>query len=46
MKNLIAHQYGRINDEIVFKAVTEDLEKDVEEFIKAVEKVLKGGAVG
>ncbi|HLC72542.1 MAG TPA: DUF86 domain-containing protein [Candidatus Nanoarchaeia archaeon] len=41
MKNILAHQYGKIDDEIVFEAVTQELEKDVEAFIKQIEKVLK-----
>ncbi len=32
MKNIIAHQYGKIDDEIVFEAVTEHLGRDVLEF--------------
>ena len=34
MKNIISHQYGKIDDEIVFESITEELEKDVVEFIK------------
>ena len=41
MKNILAHQYGKVDDEIVFEAVTQELEKDVEAFIKQIEKVLK-----
>ncbi len=41
MKNIIAHQYGKIDDTIVFEAVTEDLEKDIEAFITCVEKAMK-----
>ena len=36
MKNIIAHQYGEIDDEIVFNALAEEIEKDVNEFIKAI----------
>ena len=39
MRNIITHQYGRIDDELVFEAVKEQLVKDVNEFIKCV----KGG---
>ena len=39
MKNVIAHQYGKINDEIVFEAVSESLEKDMREFIDAVKDI-------
>ena len=34
MKNIIAHQYGKIDDEIVFEAIKEDLGKDARNFIK------------
>ena len=33
MKNIISHQYGKIDDEIVFEAITERLDKDVKKFI-------------
>lgn len=36
MRNLIAHKYGFIDDEIVFESITEQLEKDVKEFIKEI----------
>ena len=38
MKNIISHQYGEVNDELVFHSVTEELGKDVEEFIGQVKK--------
>lgn len=38
MRNFIIHQYGKINDELIFEAITEELAKDVNEFIKCVEK--------
>lgn len=34
MRNILSHQYGSVDDEIVFHALTEELENDVEEFIK------------
>ena len=36
MRNLIAHDYGIIDDEIVFESITQELEKDVNEFIKKI----------
>jgi len=39
MRNFIAHQYGQINDKLVYEAITEDLEKDVKKFILIVEKL-------
>lgn len=39
MKNIISHQYGKVDDEIVFEAINEELEKDVREFIRSVKKL-------
>ncbi len=36
MRNVISHQYGLVDDEIVFEAITRELVQDVNEFIKAV----------
>jgi uncharacterized protein YutE (UPF0331/DUF86 family) len=36
MRNFIAHQYGKIDDEIIFNSVTEELENDTKEFIKVI----------
>ncbi len=41
MRNFIAHQYGKIDDEQVFKAVNEELVRDAKEFIKSVKIKLK-----
>ena len=41
MKNIIAHQYGRIDDKIIFGAVTEELGKDVGNFIERVQTIIK-----
>ncbi len=40
-RNFIIHQYEKINDELVFEAITEQLKEDIEEFIKDVEKLVK-----
>ena len=37
MRNILAHQYGTVNDEVVFETIKEELDKDVEDFIKKVE---------
>jgi len=39
MRNIISHQYGKIDDEIVFESITEDLDKDVKKFILTVENL-------
>ena len=36
MRNIISHQYGKIDDGIVFDAVTTKISKDVHEFLKCV----------
>jgi len=36
MRNIIAHQYGQINDEIVFETIDQELIKDVTEFIEII----------
>jgi len=41
MRNIIAHEYGSVDDEIVFHAITEDIKKDVKEFIKSIKGMLK-----
>ena len=38
MKNIIAHQYGKIDDEIIFEALSGQLEKDVMEFIESIKE--------
>lgn len=36
MRNILAHQYGKVEDELVFEAVTERLENDVNLFLKEI----------
>ena len=36
MKNIIFHQYWKVDDEIVFEAITEELDKDMREFLGRV----------
>mgnify|MGYP001582745558 FL=1 len=40
MRNIIAHEYGKIDDKIVFESITEDLEKDVRDFVESIIKVI------
>ena len=42
MRNIIAHQYGSIDDELVYSAINKELYRDVNTFIKLVEKLLNG----
>lgn len=39
MRNIIAHQYGKIDDELVFHALREELEKDVLEFTLKITEI-------
>lgn len=41
MRNILAHRYAEINDELIFEAVTERLIPDSEEFIKLIKKAIK-----
>ncbi len=38
MRNFIAHQYGQINDKLVYAAITKELDEDIKKFISIVEK--------
>jgi len=40
MRNIISHQYGKVNDELVFNSLTEELIPDVQKFIKSINEVL------
>ena len=41
MRNFIIHQYEKLNDEIVFDALTEQLERDIKEFISSIKSAIK-----
>ena len=36
MRNIIAHEYGRIDNELVFHSLVEELIPDVQEFLEAI----------
>ncbi len=38
MRNIIAHQYGKVDDGIVFNSITKELVNDAEEFLKSINK--------
>ena len=38
MRNIIAHEYGIVNDELVFHSVSEELIDDVKEFLEQIRK--------
>lgn len=39
MRNIITHEYGKIDDKVVFESITEELEKDVRQFCEIIEKI-------
>ena len=39
MRNILAHEYGRIDNELVFHSLAEELIPDVQEFIKLIENL-------
>ena len=41
MRNIIVHEYGEIDDNIIYIAITEQLERDTNEFINSIELSLK-----
>ena len=40
MRNILAHQYGDIDDEIIYESITQQLDKDVRDFIDSIKKYL------
>ena len=43
MRNIIAHQYGSIDDKLVYMAISEELNEDIKEFIKIIDELSKNG---
>jgi uncharacterized protein YutE (UPF0331/DUF86 family) len=43
MRNIIAHEYGIIDDNLVYESITSELEKDAKEFIKSIKLKFKIG---
>jgi len=41
MRNLIAHEYGKVDDEIVFESITSELGRDTEHFVEKVKQIIK-----
>jgi len=41
MRNIIAHQYGGVDDEVVFDAITTEIVADVGELIASIESLLR-----
>jgi len=41
MRNIISHQYGNVDDEVVFESLTSELEKDVLQFLENIKKTFE-----
>jgi len=41
MRNILAHEYGNVNDKLVFHSLTAELEKDINEFLEEIMKEYK-----
>ena len=39
MRNFIIHRYAEINNELVFNAISEELEKDIKEFVEIIKRM-------
>ncbi len=40
MRNILAHEYGKVNDQLVYEAVHDELTGDVEKFLDQIEKLI------
>lgn len=40
MRNILAHEYGKVRDDLVYEVVKDEIIPDVEEFLSEVEKLL------
>ena len=40
MRNILAHEYGKIDDKLVFEALAHEIMPDVEAFLNQIKKVL------
>jgi len=38
MRNIIAHEYGKIDDELIFHSITEEIQSDANKLIKFLKK--------
>ena len=39
MRNIISHQYGNVDDRIVFESVSEELDTDAKKFVAIIKKI-------
>ncbi|MEK6900867.1 MAG: DUF86 domain-containing protein [Nanoarchaeota archaeon] len=40
MRNILAHEYGKVDDELIYLAISDELQNDVLEFLKDVKKII------
>ena len=45
MRNIIAHQCGNIDNKVIFTAMTEELIKDINEFLNCIRSINAGGRI-
>ena len=41
MRNIIAHQYSDVNDELMYAAISKEIEDDVKAFLEIIKKLNK-----
>lgn len=41
MRNILAHEYGKVDDNLVFNAISEEIFRDVNEFLNSIGKLNK-----
>ena len=39
MRNIIAHQYGDVDDRIMYATISKELDKDIKSFLKIIDKL-------
>lgn len=39
MRNIITHEYGKANDELVFESITKEILRDADKFIDLIKKI-------
>lgn len=40
MRNIISHQYGNVDDEIVFESITQELCKDAQDYLLRIKRMM------
>ena len=45
MRNIIAHQYGDVNDEFMYTAISKEIEDDVKTFLEIIKNLIKNKTI-